>query len=220
MIQFNAKNGLVMHKATVLDNSNILSHITHKVVLEPGTEKDFTLQSLKSLLEQYPILQQLAGRSKRFLEQFEEEPNAERFYSIDSMILRRHTYVQINELTLASTEIVRTKQKDKNKGLVNSNFVTTYEAMPSTKVDTGVYLSGKKDDEKDSFSLMGFPISEVKDLPIIIGADEIAVTHDFANAEKNDIDYSQHQREEYLQKDHTITLLELIETILIEVYLP
>lgn len=207
MLHLNPNTGSISFGNVTLKDAEILSRMSESICLEPGTESNFNLQSIQLLLEKYPTLQQLGKRAHYFLQAMLQP--AQPSPALDSLALRRYSTVSESELSVVKVHMP----------LVNGQIQIDSLPIPSVSLRTGVYFSGRKHGEVHDIGLLGIPVSALKQLPIQIGQDEVLMTKTYAVAGTSEIDDSRTTQQNYLEKNTTISLQEMLMTILIELYL-
>lgn len=214
MIRFNPRTGEFLRDSMSLTDDIVLSYISHKFELVDNSEPSFSLLSVKRMLKRYPSMMKLTDWTESFMAQAERvEPrigilrdSGKPFgpSEIQYLLLQRGTILNISELTTKSI-------------LHDNGFKLTYQDAQDVKANTSESFSGYSLDGHQSLSYT--PIKDIFYLPIKILNDHVMTTRDYANAARDDLDYSRHEREEYDLKDCTISIQQMIMAIMMDVNL-
>lgn len=219
MIHFNTQTGELFNGVQALSDSDVLSHLSEELTLLRGTEDHLSLNSLKLMLARYPALTQLSQRTKRFLKEANAAKGKRKFKALDYLELRKTKLVQVSELTFAGVDWTVAERQQAVSGMQHNAFQIRYEDRPSKKVECGVYLDGRKQGDDRQLSLIGYSVEQLLHLPIRLRNVQIETIQSFANAKRDDLDYLRMQRDSYFEASPCLTLMEMIETIMIELTL-
>jgi hypothetical protein len=219
MISFNTQTGELFSGAKAVNDAMVISHLSEELTLLPGTEDHLSLNSLKMMLTRYPALTQLSLRTQRFLKEASVTKGKRKFKALDYLELRKTKLVQFSELTFAGVDWAKDDQPSAAPGMQCGAFQIRYEDKPSKKVECGVYLDGRKQGDERKLSLIGYSVAQLLHLPISIRHAQIETIQTFANAKRDDLDYLRLQRDSYFEASPCLTLMEMIETIMIELTL-
>ena len=217
MLQINPNNGQVFLDKKILSESEILLHLSRHIEILPNSGK-LSMKSVVLIFEKYPSLSKVIQGFESFTSAMAIEKDKETSPTdkIDALILRRYTSVTKSEMTETKIKSVNKKRGSSGK-LQFKMFESSFEDKPSIDVNSGVYLSGRAIGEDLDFSLMTFNLWELKELPIIVEKDEVFLTEIPANKERTDQDFANSKQERIYNKQISISLLEFLETIMLEV---
>jgi hypothetical protein len=216
MIHFNTKSGEIFKEDRLLTNEDVIKYASETVTLVEGTEDNFSFLSIKRMLNIYPSLMQFTDWTESFMEKAKhiqsrigvlyDANHAWKPHEIRSLTLQKTTRMNWMEMSLR-------EHFDEER---NPIFMS-WEDEPSFDCHTSSGLSGVSDDGDQSLSYT--PLHQIFYMPIKILNDEGIKDFNYAAEGRTQLDYSKRDRTVYTAKDHSINLIDMLITLMMDINL-
>ncbi|MDU8350928.1 hypothetical protein RYA05_03350 [Pseudomonas syringae pv. actinidiae] len=214
MIRFNPRTGEFLRDSVSLTDDIVLSYTSNNFKLVDDSEQHFSLLSIKRMFKRYPSLMKLTDWTESFMEQAQNiearigilRDSKQPFgpSEIQCLELQRSTRINVSELTAKSV-------------MLDNGFKLTHRDEQHVDANTSESFSGYS--QEGQLSLSYTPIREIFYLPIRVLNDHVMITRDYANENRDDMDYSRHQRDEYSLNECSMSIQQMLMAIMMDVNL-
>lgn len=214
MIELNPRTGELFKESELLDDSRVLYYITHSITITEALKESLTLLSIKRMLSRYPSLMRLTDWTNNFMAQ---ASRVESRIGIIRDASKAYAPSEIQYLHMQMRTMTVHHELTGNAIFDDHGFRMEYVDKPHVSVDAGVSLSGYSDEGLQSLSYT--PIREVFYLSIKMMNDKVAISRDWANEQRNGLDYSRNHRVEQEVDGCSISLLDMLMSIMMDLNL-
>lgn len=215
MLTFNPRTGDILKDSEVISDNKILYYIDYGLELESGSEKNFSLLSIKRMLKKYPSLKKLTEWSESFMEQAEKVASRIGIikdcdhewedHEIQYLVLEKCFSTEYCDLTACA-------DFDAPDGIG-----MTYTDVPSLRQRISESLSGFSIAGNQSLSLT--PLKDVFYMPIKILNDKKKLFQHFATEDRAGIDYKKSKRLKLESSKSSISIGGMLTAIMMDLCL-
>lgn len=227
MLVLNPRTAMLSYEDQDIPAEQVLMFIDADLELSPDSSSPLTLLTMKRLLLNYPLLQQINAWAEALLEDAEGiRPRLVNSASPKPQIgdpgfthieLQRTRIATFSELTLLKINLDIDEKVINIHGEVPAEMTAIYEDVPSVTITDEVNLYGVKGNSR--YSLAMTRLHQIFYLPIVLAPALNVQAMEVATEDRTAIEHSATSRIKILQKDHEITLRELLHAVLMDMNL-
>lgn len=227
MLVLNPRTAMLSYEDQDIPAEDVLMFLEAVVNLSPDSPTPFTLLTMKRLLLNYPPLQLLNGWAEALLEDAEGiRPRLVNSASLQPQIgdpgfthleLQKTRIATFSELTLLKINLEIDEKVININGEMPAEMTATYADLPSVTITDEVNLYGLKD--KKRYSLSMTRLHQIFYLPIVLAPALNVQTMEVATEDRTGIEQSATSRIKIYQKEHEISLRELLHAVLMDINL-
>ncbi|WP_274644922.1 hypothetical protein [Pseudomonas serbica] len=227
MLVLNPRTAMLSYEDQDIPAEDVLMFIDAEFDLSPDSPAPLTLLTMKRLLLNYPLLQQLNGWAEALLEDAEGiRPRLVNSASLQPQIgdpgfthleLQKTRIATFSELTLVKITLDIDEKVININGEVPAEMTATYEDVPSVTITDEVNLYGIKGSSR--YSLAMTRLHQIFYLPIVLAPALNVQAMEVATEDRTAIEQSATSRIKILQDGHQISLRELLHAVLMDMNL-